>query len=43
MVVKYSIIESDIWNFDKTGFLMDQIIFILIVISFNGRVKVKKI
>jgi hypothetical protein len=43
MVVKHGIIESDIWNFDETGFLIGQIISTLVIISSDGRVKAKKI
>ena len=43
MVVKHGIIESDIWNFDETGFLMGQITSTLVVTSSDGRTKAKKI
>jgi hypothetical protein len=43
MVVKHGIIESDIWNFDETGFLMGQITSTLVITSSDGRVKAKKI
>ena len=43
MVVKYGVLDDDIWNFDKIGFLMGQIFFFMIVISSDGRAKVKKI
>ncbi len=40
-ITKYGITESDIWNFDETGFLMGQITAILVVTSSEGRGKVK--
>jgi hypothetical protein len=43
MVTKYGILESDIWNFDETGFLMGQISSTLVVTSSEGRGKAKKI
>lgn len=43
MVAKHGILESDIWNFDETGFLMGQISSTLVVTSSEGRGKAKKI
>ena len=43
MVVKYNIIESDIWNFDKTGFFIGQIISIFVITSYNRCRKAKTI
>ena len=43
MVAKHRILESDIWNFDETGFLMGQISPTLVVTSSEGRAKAKKI
>lgn len=43
MVAKHGILESDIWNFDETGFLMGQISSTLVVTSSDGRAKAKKI
>jgi hypothetical protein len=42
-IAKYGILESDIWNFDETGFLMGQISSTLVVTSSESRTKVKKI
>ena len=42
-VAKHGILESDIWNFDETGFLMGQISSTLVVTSSEGRGKAKKI
>jgi hypothetical protein len=41
MVAKYGILDSDIWNFDETGFLMGQITSTLIVTSSDRRGKAK--
>ena len=43
MVAKQGILESDIWNFDETGFLMGQISPTLVVTSSEGRGRAKKI
>jgi hypothetical protein len=43
MVAKHGILESDIWNFDETGFLMGQISPTLVVTSSEGRGRAKKI
>jgi hypothetical protein len=43
MVAKHGILESDIWNFDETGFLMGQILPTLVVTSSEGRGRAKKI
>jgi len=42
-VAKHGILESDIWNFDETGFLMGQISSTLVVTSSEGRGRAKKI
>ena len=43
IVVKHRILKSDIQNFDKIGFLIGQILSILIITLSKGRRKVKKI
>jgi hypothetical protein len=43
VVAKHGILESDIWNFDETGFLMGQISSTLVITSSDGRTKAKKI
>ena len=35
IVAKYSIIESDIWNFDETNFFIGQITFIFVIMSIH--------
>jgi hypothetical protein len=42
-IAKYSIIDSDIYNFDETGFMMGQISIGLVVTSSDGRGQAKKI
>jgi hypothetical protein len=42
-IAKHGILESDIWNFDETGFLMGQISPTLVITSSEGRGKAKKI
>jgi hypothetical protein len=42
-IAKHGILESDIWNFDETGFLMGQISSTLIITSSEGRGRAKKI
>ena len=43
IVAKYRILELDIQNFDKTGFLIGQISSTLVIISSKGYRKAKKI
>jgi len=40
-ITKYGIVESDIWNFDETGFLMGQITSTLVITSSERRGKTK--
>jgi hypothetical protein len=40
-ITKYGIVDSDIWNFDETGFLMGQITSTLVVTSSDRRGKTK--
>jgi hypothetical protein len=42
-IAKHGILESDVWNFDETGFLMGQISSTLVITSSDGRAKAKKI
>jgi hypothetical protein len=43
IIAKYGILESDIWNFDETGFLMGLIAAVLVITSSDGRGKAKKV
>ncbi len=43
MIAKYNIIKSDIWNFDRIDFFIDQIISTFIITSYNRYRKVKTI
>jgi hypothetical protein len=40
-IAKYGIADADIYNFDETGFMMDQIIALMVIISSNKRGKLK--
>ena len=42
-IAKYGIAESDIYNFDETGFMMGVISTATVVTSSDGRVKAKKL
>lgn len=42
-IAKHRIVESDIWNFDETGFMMGQILPTLVITLSEGRGRVKKI
>ena len=42
-IVKYGIAESDIYNFDETGFMMGVISTATVVTSSDGRAKAKKV
>jgi hypothetical protein len=41
IIAKYGIINADIYNFNETGFIMDQIIALMVVTSFNKKGKPK--
>jgi hypothetical protein len=41
IIAKYGIADADIYNFDETGFMMGQIIALMVVISFDRRGKLK--
>lgn len=41
MVAKYGILESDIWNFDETGFMMGVISSAMVITTSDGRGKAK--
>jgi len=40
--VKYSIINNNIYNFDKTGFVIGIIIAIIVIITLNGCSRAKQ-
>jgi hypothetical protein len=40
-VAKYGIVNADIYNFDKTGFMIGQITALMVVISSNRKGKPK--
>jgi len=40
--VKYSILDDDLYNFNKTGFIMGIIIAAIVVITSNGRSRAKQ-
>jgi len=40
--VKYNIINDDIYNFDKTGFIIGIIIATIVIITSDGRSKAKQ-
>jgi hypothetical protein len=40
-VAKYGIVDADIYNFNETGFMMGQIIALMVVTSSNRRGKLK--
>lgn len=42
IIVKYGILDEDVYNFDEIGFLMGIIIFGMVVILLDGYVDVKK-
>jgi len=42
-VIKHRILELDIWNYNKTGFLIGHILSTLVVTSFEGHGRAKKI
>jgi hypothetical protein len=40
-IAKYGIADADIYNFDETGFMMGQIIALMVITSSNRRRKPK--
>jgi hypothetical protein len=42
-IVKYGINDTDIYNFDETGFIMGVILTAIVIISLEGRAKVKTV
>ena len=35
IIAKYGIFESDIYNFDETGFLIGILLYVKVIITFN--------
>ena len=42
-ITKYGICNADIYNFDKTRFMMGVILTTMVVTSLDGHAKVKKV
>ena len=43
IITKYRINNTNIYNFNETGFIIGVILTIIVIISLEGRIKVKKI